>query len=468
MESLSNHYRAPEPKRLDESLNKNAKKNYEGYLGPKGPKKYMTTKEKDKVHLEIDLRLEKLEKLGLSKEEILYDDQPGGIPLKIDPFFQFLKKNRIAREMIIEAGEEFTAEKVVDIALKQDVGLDPNVARRKREYYLKHEETSELAIKKAKGWLDDIQPYDPTGYYGSYLDKKGFSNKVDHEDPLHKRVRMPLSRGQLRRQTKQSVNRLDVHWRNSHLLTKFLNPSCKIKSRFQNRLSLFNQRKISKTVKHAKNMMLIPYHGYLRPHHRRNLTSLQEDIEDHCRRVINLETGHIYVKPKDQPVEYEVENAYQVEDPTKYNEEKHEGIKDLEFEYLPIMPTTEQSGILEAQAYASHLKLSELRKQGIDIDKLKQLKRVDMGVRAFQTEYDPVKELNPEQVTKFEKSFKDMQTAIQDITANSLLDIYIGERACSPKTLDELKAKCKVQKISKSKAEILSDIQKLKAELGVA
>jgi hypothetical protein len=32
----------------------------------------------------------------------------GGLPLARDPFFQMLKKNRIAREMLIKEGEEFT------------------------------------------------------------------------------------------------------------------------------------------------------------------------------------------------------------------------------------------------------------------------------------------------------------------------------------------------------------------------
>ena len=38
--------------------------------------------------------------------------------------------------------------------------------------------------------------------------------------------------------------------------------------------------------------------GYIRPFHRKSLTTMQEDLEDFTRRVINLETGHIYLKPK--------------------------------------------------------------------------------------------------------------------------------------------------------------------------
>ena len=35
-----------------------------------------------------------------------------------DPFFQFVKKSRAAREMLIKPGEEFTMERVVEKALR--------------------------------------------------------------------------------------------------------------------------------------------------------------------------------------------------------------------------------------------------------------------------------------------------------------------------------------------------------------
>ena len=43
-----------------------------------------------------------------------------------DPFFQLLKKKRLVREMLIKPGESFSVEKVVSLALKQDVGPDPS------------------------------------------------------------------------------------------------------------------------------------------------------------------------------------------------------------------------------------------------------------------------------------------------------------------------------------------------------
>lgn len=53
-----------------------------------------------------------------------------GIPLADDPVFQYLKVNRIAREMLIKDNEPFTAETVVDKALRQDLEPDPSLSKK--------------------------------------------------------------------------------------------------------------------------------------------------------------------------------------------------------------------------------------------------------------------------------------------------------------------------------------------------
>mmetsp|Transcript_14739 Transcript_14739/g.10640 ORF Transcript_14739/g.10640 Transcript_14739/m.10640 type:complete len:81 (+) Transcript_14739:299-541(+) len=80
--------------------------------------------------------MHELEATGLSRQEILYDE-PGGIPLIDDPFFQFLKNNKTAREMLITPGEHFTVENVIDRALRQDIGPDPSLALNKENYTYK-------------------------------------------------------------------------------------------------------------------------------------------------------------------------------------------------------------------------------------------------------------------------------------------------------------------------------------------
>jgi len=42
-----------------------------------------------------------------------------------------VKNNKTAREMLLKPGEEFTVERVIEKALRQDVGPDPSLAMNK-------------------------------------------------------------------------------------------------------------------------------------------------------------------------------------------------------------------------------------------------------------------------------------------------------------------------------------------------
>lgn len=50
------------------------------------------------------------------------------IPLNQDPFFQYIKTNRAARELLIPANALFSPEKIVALALRQDIGVDRSAA----------------------------------------------------------------------------------------------------------------------------------------------------------------------------------------------------------------------------------------------------------------------------------------------------------------------------------------------------
>lgn len=107
----------------------------DGLNDPQGPMKYMTRNEKEKIHEEIDIRLQELEDSGLSKEEILFN-KPEGVPLKFDKFFQYIKENRLARELLIKPSEKFSADSVIEKALKQNIGPDPSLGLDKRRLEL--------------------------------------------------------------------------------------------------------------------------------------------------------------------------------------------------------------------------------------------------------------------------------------------------------------------------------------------
>ena len=57
-----------------------------GYNAPDGPFKYMSKEAKEKIHQEIDERMKELEETGLTRDEILFEEQKG-IKLVDDPFF---------------------------------------------------------------------------------------------------------------------------------------------------------------------------------------------------------------------------------------------------------------------------------------------------------------------------------------------------------------------------------------------
>ena len=71
---------------------------------------------------------------------------------------------------------------------------------------------------------------------------------------------------------------------------------------------------------------MLPYIGYIKPTDKKSLTSLQDDIQDYCRRKINIETGQIYldVPGEDLPSA----DPYTAKDPLSYEynlfEQKYE------------------------------------------------------------------------------------------------------------------------------------------------
>ena len=66
--------------------------------------------------------------------------------LRDDPFFQLIKNSWTVREMMMAPGEEFTADRIVEKALRQDVGVDPSAAMPKQDY--KYEDENNLIALK--------------------------------------------------------------------------------------------------------------------------------------------------------------------------------------------------------------------------------------------------------------------------------------------------------------------------------
>lgn len=127
-DSLREHRKDMKEISMEEIEQDNELKNYDAQLHSEKTKNAMTQEEKDLVHNEIDLKMQELEDTGLTRMEILYNVEKG-IPLQDDPVFQYLKHNRIAREMLVKATEVFTADAVIERALRQDLEPDPTMAK---------------------------------------------------------------------------------------------------------------------------------------------------------------------------------------------------------------------------------------------------------------------------------------------------------------------------------------------------
>jgi ribosomal protein S18 len=70
-------YMAPDASEKEDLLRENELNYVSGYLAPDGPFKYMSEDAKQKVHMEIDERMQELEETGLTRNEILFEEQEG-------------------------------------------------------------------------------------------------------------------------------------------------------------------------------------------------------------------------------------------------------------------------------------------------------------------------------------------------------------------------------------------------------
>jgi len=467
IDSLTYHKRVPEEKTHEEILEENNKRFVEGYSSRKGPIQWMPKEEKEKVHEAVDARMRELEETGLSKEELLYDGKVGGIPLGLDPFFQFLKKNRLAREMLFKPGQEFSVEKVIEIALRQDIGLDPALSRKEQNYLYKHQMDDETLFGLARNQVSDRKAFDPNAFYAEHHNEMNMGSEI-LSDPHKKYYKFPVTREQARKATFRKIDVLDVHWRNTEFLCKFVGESGKIKNRFQNRLSKAQQRLISRTIRHARTLNMMPYEAFIKPTDKKSLRTLQEDIEDYLKKKINIETGQIYL---DIPGEnLASEDPYHVQQPTNYDSEGFTEIKDLDFEFMPVMPTNDEVKILEAQYYASKLKTDELKKKGIDVKKLKELRNEGLNkpglFRPVDMEDEP--DFSEENLKKYAQSFEEFNEKTRNIPVENFIEAYISEKALEPKYIKNVERSNEAPKSNRSKEELLKEIEDIKREFGVS
>lgn len=270
------------------------------YHGPAGPFKFMSEEAKEKVHLELDRRMQEIEDTGLSRQEILHETTTpkGNLKLADDPFYQFVKNSRTAREMLIKAGEEFSADRVIELALRQDIGPDPSMSMNKLNYKLRDWEDGMAANwEYKKKYRDNTPMIDPDAYFAGHnvtqRRKKLF--EYDQEKPATF-INRPLSREQLRRRLMRPIRKKDIDFYNAPMMTKFLNDVGLLYNRYQTRLDTKVQRKVAKTVKKMRSQFLLPSVGAIKPTDKIPLGSYIEEVEEMQKKTIDPVTGRMFIK----------------------------------------------------------------------------------------------------------------------------------------------------------------------------
>lgn len=298
-DSLSLKYKAP-AQQGPLAIHEEDKLFVEGYRTPPGPLKWLSYEDKERVHGQILHRMNELENTGLSREKLLFD-KSRGLPLRQDPVFQYLKTNKKAREMVLSPGEEFTAEKVIDFALRQDTGPDRSKAlgNLRKKYSHELDEDYQFKMRTGQTYPEQIAPED---YY--------WSEKLEEKYDMYKRYfknqgayspKFLPSRDKLRKKLRRYLNFSDIHFKNTEFLTQFMTPAGQIKNRWQTRLSTTAQKKVSKAIKHARNLNLFPFVGFLLPPHSKNLQPLNS--EEFNSRVIHSETGTVFARKYEKTIE---------------------------------------------------------------------------------------------------------------------------------------------------------------------
>lgn len=181
---------------------------------------------------------------------------------------------------------------------------------------------------------------------------------------------MPARKGVIRKLYRRPVNHLDIHWRNTALLTQYLNSAGAIRSRYSTGLPKWQQKKLTIAIKNSRTLNLIPHAGFIKSFHRKSLKSIHDDIENTTIKRVDLETGAVkMVQPN---TTWHEARQYSNEEFAKldfYNEEVDVSSYNLSnYTFL----TRDQESVIQAQRYANYLKQQKLQAAGVDVKALQQ------------------------------------------------------------------------------------------------
>ena len=130
-------------------------------------------------------------------------------------------------------------------------------------------------------------------YKTNYLRKVELEVNKYRERPISF-INKPLMRSQLRKKYMiKTIKKKDIHWKNVPLLIRFISDAGKLMNRYQTRLPTNVHRKLAKTVKHARNLGLLPHVDNIKPSDKIPLTTTYNDFIEDVAKVVDKNNGMI-------------------------------------------------------------------------------------------------------------------------------------------------------------------------------
>ena len=422
----------------EEMIRENEMNYVSAYNSTSGPIKYMSEDHKEKVHQELDVRLQELEDTGLTRDEILFEQLNKGLRLADDPFFQFIKNSRTAREMLLKPGDEFTADRVVELALRQDVQPDPSAAMNRENYTLKTLEGADQDWEYKKKYRDNTPQLNPSAYFADHdvANRRKRYFDFDQEKPATF-INRPLTRNQLRKKHMRPITKKDIDYKNLPMMVKFLNDIGKLYNRYQTRLETRVQRKVAKTIKKMRHQFLLPMVGVIKPTDKIALGSYIEDIEEMHKKTIDPVTGRLFMKYslqddlqaklKREKERFEerfghIETEEQIAQIEKDAEEEYRIIREMSIDNHQVLPSETTRHWMVAQ---SHLIME-------DADLLEDLSEHERISKAADPDHT-VRFQPPTDVerARAKAAYDEISEVIEqrDLTSDNLIEDLLSERA---------------------------------------
>lgn len=180
------------------------------------------------------------------------------------------------------------------MALRQDIGVDKSAATIPKNIIegdglswvenFNLENTPDIRREKLK----------PEHYFSlanaENVDKDYLRDKTNNI-----RIKKPLTKNFVYKNDIEPLNMNDLHWRNTALLSQFINSCAFIQNKVQCRLPVDQMRQVKRVIKHARQMKLLPSRSFVRPWHRQSLKTIQDDIAWAGMRKIDIDTGAMLI-----------------------------------------------------------------------------------------------------------------------------------------------------------------------------